>query len=126
MFVYLLPWQSDIIESQDDDFIFLRRLARNYLPKKKDEDDYQWVPLSCFIILKTEQQLEKQIQQLNDYFRFTATKAFKLMLNEINDLAGQHEVIAENQSTAVVSDLTTLVKSMKDDRRKVRIWKFHC
>eukprot|EP00092_Neocalanus_flemingeri_P004945 GFUD01005318.1.p1 GENE.GFUD01005318.1~~GFUD01005318.1.p1 ORF type:complete len:600 (-),score=173.19 GFUD01005318.1:480-2279(-) len=68
----------------------LRRLARNYLPKKKDEDDYQ----------------------------FTATKAFKLMLNEINDLAGQHEVIAENLSTAVVSDLTTLVKSMKDDRRK--------
>ena len=42
------------------------------------------------------------------------------MLNEINDLAGQHEVIAENLSTAVVSDLTTLVKSMKDDRRKVR------
>jgi len=68
----------------------LRRLARNYLPKKRDEDDYQ----------------------------FTATKAFKLMLNEINDLAGQHEVIAENLSTAVVADLTTLVKSMKDDRRK--------
>lgn len=68
----------------------LRRLARNYLPKKKDEDDYQ----------------------------FTATKAFKLMLNEINDLAGQHEVIAENLSTAVVTDLQTLVKSMKDDRRK--------
>ena len=41
-----------------------RRLARNYLPKKKEEDEYQ----------------------------FTATKAFKLMLNEINDLAGQHEV----------------------------------
>jgi hypothetical protein len=41
------------------------------------------------------------------------------MLNEINDLAGQHEVIAENLSMAVVSDLTTLVKSMKDDRRKV-------
>ena len=52
--------------------------------------------------------------------RFTATKAFKLMLNEINDLAGQHEVIAENLSTAVVSDLTILVKSMRDDRRKVR------
>ena len=65
-------------------------MTRNYLPKKKDEDDYQ----------------------------FTATKAFKLMLNEINDLAGQHEVVAENLSTAVVSDLNTLVKSMKDDRRK--------
>jgi len=68
----------------------LRRLSKNYLPKKKDEDDYQ----------------------------FTATKAFKLMLNEINDLAGQHEVIAENLSTAVVSDLSILVKSMRDDRRK--------
>ena len=42
-----------------------------------------------------------------------------MMLNEINDLVGQHEVIAENLSTAVVSDLSTLVKSMKDDRRKV-------
>jgi hypothetical protein len=28
-------------------------------------------------------------------------------------------VIAENLSTAVVTDLQTLVKSMKDDRRKV-------
>ena len=42
------------------------------------------------------------------------------MLNEINDQAGQHEVIAENLSTAVVSDLSILVKSMRDDRRKVR------
>ena len=40
------------------------------------------------------------------------------MLNEINDLAGQHELIAENLSTAVVADLTTLIKSLKDDRRK--------
>jgi hypothetical protein len=35
--------------------------------------------------------------------------------------AGQHEVIAENLSTAVVSDLSSLVKSLKDDRRKVII-----
>ena len=33
--------------------------------------------------------------------------------------SGQHEVIAENLSTAVVSDLNTLVKSIRDDRRKV-------
>jgi hypothetical protein len=36
-------------------------------------------------------------------------------------LAGQHEVIAENLSTAVVADLSSLVKSLKDDRRKVSI-----
>jgi hypothetical protein len=35
--------------------------------------------------------------------------------------AGQHEVIAENLSTAVVADLSSLVKSLKDDRRKVGI-----
>jgi hypothetical protein len=37
-------------------------------------------------------------------------------------LAGQHEVIAENLSTAVVADLSSLVKSLKDDRRKVGIY----
>jgi hypothetical protein len=36
-------------------------------------------------------------------------------------VAGQHEVIAENLSTAVVADLSSLVKSLKDDRRKVSI-----
>jgi hypothetical protein len=42
--------------------IFFSRLSKNFLPKKKEDDEYQ----------------------------FTATKAFKLMLNEINDLAGWH------------------------------------
>ena len=41
-----------------------------------------------------------------------------MMLNEVNDMAGQHELIAENLSTAVVSDLSTLIKSLKDDRRR--------
>jgi len=67
----------------------LRRLTKNYLPKQKGDD-----------------------------YKFTGIKAFSLMLNEINDLAGQHELIAENLSTAVVSDLTTLIRSLKDDRRK--------
>jgi hypothetical protein len=42
------------------------------------------------------------------------------LLNELGDQAGQHEVIAENLSTQVVSELATLVKVLKDDRRKVR------
>jgi hypothetical protein len=40
---------------------FSSRLSKNFIPKKKEDDEYQ----------------------------FTATKAFKLMLNEINDLAGE-------------------------------------
>ena len=53
-------------------------------------------------------------------FRFTYTKAYKNLLNELGDQAGQHEVIAENLSTQVVHELNTLVKQLKDDRRKVR------
>lgn len=69
----------------------LRRLVRAYLPKtKKDEDEYQ----------------------------FTCTNAYKNLLNELGDQAGQHEVIAENLSTSVVLELTKLVKELKDDRRK--------
>jgi len=69
----------------------LRRLVKTYIPKKKnDEDDYQ----------------------------FTCTKAYKNLLNELGDQAGQHELIAENLSTSVVLELASLVKQLKEDRRK--------
>ena len=55
------------------------------------------------------------------YFRFTCTKAYKNLLNELGDQAGQHELIAENLSTSVVLELASLVKQLKEDRRKVRI-----
>ena len=52
-------------------------------------------------------------------YRFTCTKAYKNLLNELGDQAGQHELIAENLSTSVVLELASLVKQLKDDRRKV-------
>ena len=54
------------------------------------------------------------------FFRFTCTKAYKNLLNELGDQAGQHELIAENLSTSVVLELASLVKTLKEDRRKVR------
>ena len=51
--------------------------------------------------------------------RFTCTRAYKSLLRELGDQAGQHELIAENLSTTVVMELSTLVKQLKDDRRKV-------
>ena len=53
------------------------------------------------------------------FFRFTCTKAYKNLLNELGDQAGQHELIAENLSTSVVLELASLVKQLKEDRRKV-------
>jgi len=68
----------------------LRRLIKTYLPKKKEEDDHQ----------------------------FTCLQAYKNLLNELGDQAGQHEMIAENLSTSVVQELSSLTKQLKDDRRK--------
>ncbi|RZF48152.1 hypothetical protein LSTR_LSTR009841 [Laodelphax striatellus] len=68
----------------------LRRLVKNFQPKKKDEEDYQYSP--C--------------------------KAFKLVMAEVNDLAGQHEVISENLQSEVLRAVNILVKDLKDDRKK--------
>ncbi|XP_043274862.1 formin-binding protein 1-like isoform X4 [Venturia canescens] len=68
----------------------LRRLVKNYQPKKKEEEDHQYSP--C--------------------------RAFKLELNEVNDQAGQREVIAENLQANVLRELNLLVKDFKEDRKK--------
>ncbi|XP_059092390.1 formin-binding protein 1-like isoform X2 [Tigriopus californicus] len=68
----------------------LRRLVKQFVPRKKEEEDYQ----------------------------FTYTKAYKNLLNELGDQAGQHELIAETLSSQVVQELASLVKQLKDDRRK--------
>lgn len=51
------------------------------------------------------------------YFRYSSCKAFKLLLNEINDLAGQHEVIAEDLQSKVIKELTALAKDLREDRK---------
>ncbi|XP_022919870.1 formin-binding protein 1-like isoform X3 [Onthophagus taurus] len=68
----------------------LRKLAKTYNPKKKEDEDQQ----------------------------FTTCKSFKMLLNEVNDLAGQHEVIAENFQANVIKELSVLVKDLREDRKK--------
>lgn len=50
--------------------------------------------------------------------RYSPCRAFKLELNEVNDQAGQREVIAENLQANVLRELNLLVKDFKDDRKK--------
>lgn len=40
-------------------------------------------------------------------------------MTEVNDLAGQHEVIAENLQANVIRELTVLAKDFRDERKKV-------
>ncbi|XP_018572282.1 formin-binding protein 1-like [Anoplophora glabripennis] len=39
-------------------------------------------------------------------------------MNEINDLAGQHEVVAEDLQANVIKELTALVKDLREERKK--------
>lgn len=41
------------------------------------------------------------------------------MLDELRDVAGQHELVAENVQEKVLGKLAQVVKSLKDERRKV-------
>lgn len=50
--------------------------------------------------------------------RFTACKGFKDMLNEMNDLAGQHEVIAESLGAGVIKEIFARVKEFKEDKKR--------
>lgn len=40
------------------------------------------------------------------------------MTQEITDLAGQHEVIAENMTTHIVKEIATLLKELKEERKR--------
>lgn len=67
----------------------LRRLVKNYQPKRKEEDEYQ----------------------------FSSCKAFRQLLQEVGDFAGQREVVAENLQSHVVRDLHFLAKELRDERK---------
>jgi hypothetical protein len=68
----------------------LRKLVKNYQPKEKYEEDYQ----------------------------YSTCRAFKHAMTEINCLAGQHEVIAENLQLNVIREVSILVKDFKEERKK--------
>ena len=46
-------------------------------------------------------------------------KGFIQMINEVHDIAGQHEVIAENLTTNIVREIYHLVQDLKQERKKV-------
>nr|XP_054218402.1 formin-binding protein 1 isoform X32 [Homo sapiens] len=69
----------------------LRNLSKKYQPKKnsKEEEEY----------------------------KYTSCKAFISNLNEMNDYAGQHEVISENMASQIIVDLARYVQELKQERK---------
>ncbi|KFQ99343.1 Formin-binding protein 1-like, partial [Opisthocomus hoazin] len=48
---------------------------------------------------------------------YTSTRAFLATLNEMNDYAGQHEVISENMTSLITGELTRYVQELKQERK---------
>lgn len=61
---------------------------------------------------------DQRLKRGNSACRYSTCQAFKLELNEVNDQAGQREVIAENLQSNVLRELNILVKEFKEDRKK--------
>ncbi|XP_053552154.1 formin-binding protein 1 isoform X11 [Bombina bombina] len=49
--------------------------------------------------------------------KYTSCKAFQTTLNEMNDYAGQHEVISENMTSQITAELTRFVQELKQERK---------
>ncbi|KAI0218394.1 Formin-binding protein 1 [Lamellibrachia satsuma] len=69
----------------------LKKLVRNYQPKKKEEEEYE----------------------------FSYARGFLDTLKEVTDIAGQHEDIAENFSTNIMKQLQSLIHELKADRKRI-------
>ncbi len=46
-------------------------------------------------------------------------KCYIKMLNELKDIAGQHELVAENIEERIILKLNHLIKSLKEERKRV-------
>ncbi|XP_018420252.1 PREDICTED: formin-binding protein 1 isoform X2 [Nanorana parkeri] len=49
--------------------------------------------------------------------KYTSCKAFQNTLNEMSDYAGQHELISENMSSQIMTELTRFVQEQKQERK---------
>ncbi|XP_067825934.1 formin-binding protein 1 isoform X8 [Heptranchias perlo] len=69
----------------------LRNLSKKYQPKRNSKEE------------------EEQ--------KYTSCRAFLTILNEMNDYAGQHEVIAENMSGLIFAELSRYIQELKQERK---------
>lgn len=54
--------------------------------------------------------------------RFSNHASFQEILNELNDYAGQREVVAENMATGICTELAKYLQDLKQERKGVSEW----
>lgn len=52
--------------------------------------------------------------------RFSNHASFQEILNELNDYAGQREIVAENMTTSICVELNKYLQDLKQERKGVR------
>ncbi|XP_034997557.1 formin-binding protein 1 isoform X9 [Hippoglossus stenolepis] len=69
----------------------IRNLSKKYQPKKNSREEEE--------------------------SKFTFCRAFLTTLNELNDYAGQHEVISENLTSQIITELSRYLQELKSERK---------
>ncbi|XP_067431156.1 formin-binding protein 1 isoform X7 [Thunnus thynnus] len=69
----------------------IRNLSKKYQPKKNSREEEE--------------------------SKYTFCRAFLTTLNELNDYAGQHEVIAENLTSQIIAELSRYLQEIKTERK---------
>ncbi|XP_061148991.1 formin-binding protein 1 isoform X26 [Syngnathus typhle] len=69
----------------------IRNLSKKYQPKKNSREEEE--------------------------SKYTFCKAFLTTINELNDYAGQHEVIAENLTSQIITELSRYLQDLKTERK---------
>ncbi|XP_026212072.1 formin-binding protein 1 isoform X5 [Anabas testudineus] len=69
----------------------IRNLSKKYQPKKNSREEEE--------------------------SKYTFCRAFVTTLNELNDYAGQHEVIAENLTSQIITELMRYLQELKSERK---------
>ncbi|XP_066501538.1 formin-binding protein 1 isoform X2 [Hoplias malabaricus] len=69
----------------------IRNLSKKYQPKKNAKEEEEG--------------------------KYTWCRAFFVSLNELNDYAGQHELIAENLTSQIIAELTKYTQDLKSERK---------
>ncbi|XP_044031330.1 formin-binding protein 1 isoform X16 [Siniperca chuatsi] len=69
----------------------IRNLSKKYQPKKNSREEEE--------------------------SKYTFCRAFLMTLNELNDYAGQHEVIAENLTSQIITELSRYLQEVKAERK---------
>uniref|UniRef100_A0A665W5T0 Formin binding protein 1b n=1 Tax=Echeneis naucrates TaxID=173247 RepID=A0A665W5T0_ECHNA len=69
----------------------IRNLSKKYQPKKNSREEEE--------------------------SKYTFCRAFLITLNELNDYAGQHEVIAENLTAQIITELSRYLQELKTERK---------